>query len=185
MPSADQNPTPKIAPAPKADDAASQQCNKEAVLAQTAAGLAGMTLPSIMALGVHLAAVLHADLAFTELGETSTDGVERAAAGWATDLLSDRAEALREVISTQPATLLDEAAVQIAVLVDFAGQMPGGDDSPSGRRINHLSTMIERLALSVLPVVAKAAGLNIDDMGWEHQVGGMRRSRFGGVGVAA
>ncbi len=86
----------------------------------------------------------------------------------AMSLLLARRESLWQLIGSMPAKTLADAAVQISVACHFAGSLECSDwSSPdTHQRLEELACGIERICLSVLPMVAEAAGLDLAEMDW-------------------
>ncbi len=78
-------------------------------------------------------------------------------------IAADRAGALRDLIATmQPRTFAD-AAVVIACAVSIASRL---DHKDASDQAGHEVRKLERMLLSVLPIVTEAAGLDPGQMGW-------------------
>ena len=97
-------------------------------------------------------------------------------------LLLTRREALWQLIATVPAMTLADAAVQLGVACQFAMGLAGSDwSSPeTQRRFAELTGGLERICLSVLPIVAEAARLDLVEMDWA-SLDQLRASRFYGT----
>ena len=159
---------------------------------ETAGELAAKVLqdaPSVASLGQMLArseqayqAFDVASLALLEVKGSKHDK-EQIACADAQALLYERQDALRVLISTQPARTLGDAAVQIAEIGHLADQLHVNDYDEITQIA--LTKRIERMALSMLPVLAEAAGLDMQAMNWARQDEYLRPSRWAGVGVKA
>jgi len=84
-------------------------------------------------------------------------------------LVDLRQDALRLLISTMPAVTLADAAVQLGVAHHWSSTVSDSDwSSEAGRReLERRHEIVCRLMTSALPIVAKAAGLDMTAMGWE------------------
>jgi len=96
-------------------------------------------------------------------------------------LLLTRRESLWQLIGSMPAKTLADAAVQISVACHFAGSLECSDWSgpDTHSRLQELASGVERVCLSVLPLVAEAAGLDLAEMDWT-DFARLRASRFYG-----
>ncbi len=124
-------------------------------------GLGATAMPSVIELGRALAAT---NLEYLRLEKPSPDREVKAALA----ALSRQEEALSDLITTQPAVTLQDAAVQIGVAVVIASILESSDWSAPAQQI-HLDRYhkaLDRIAISVLPVIAKAAGMDLDALGW-------------------
>lgn len=74
-------------------------------------------------------------------------------------LLYRQMEALREVITTIPARSLSDCAVQIAVASHFVAKLTNNQLAEA--EVHELADAVERILISVLPVLAVAAGLDL------------------------
>lgn len=74
-------------------------------------------------------------------------------------LLFDRLTALRSVVGTLPAQTLSDCVVQINVAAHWIMRMTCNDLDPSD--IKECSDNLERIVISVLPVMAAAAGMDL------------------------
>jgi len=99
----------------------------------------------------------------------------------AMSLLLTRRDALWQLIATMPAMTLADAAVQIGVACHFAGALECSDWSKPDRleRLGDLTEALEHICLSVLPLVAEAAGLDLVEMDWT-DLDHLRAKRFYG-----
>ena len=120
-------------------------------------------LPPILTLGMALAETEHA---YRRLDE-STNGGRRAEA--ALSRLDCREQALRALIASAPATTLADAAVQLGTACAYVGILDGCDwtNPATHARLADLHAALNRITLSVLPVVAAAAGLDLAAMVWD------------------
>ena len=155
---------------------------------ETAAAAVALTSPSILDLGKHLAAVEVAHEAFDNVnmglslkagdkaGEVRSR--QRHEAAWT--ILEDRAEALREMISSMPALTIQDAAVQIGVICTASSRLSASVHTAN--EATAIADRIERMALGMLPIVAKVAGLDMEAMDWADG-DALRVWRFDGVGV--
>ena len=131
-------------------------------------------LPPIIDLGRALAST---DIEYDRLDHLM--GRRTVAEERAMDLLFTRRESLWQFISTMPAMTLADAAVQIGVACHFAGTVECSDwSSPDKlKHLGELADALERICLSVLPLVAAAAGLDLAEMDWA-DLDRLRASRF-------
>ncbi len=153
---------------------------------EIAAAVVALTAPSALDLGRQLAAVDLAHEAFdmANVRHPGADGSRSLAHDYkqeATTILRTRAEALRNLITTVPAKTLADAAVLCNEIVVIADRLNAHDD-PSPSQVNLAMERINRMALGMLPIVAAAAGLDMEAMRWSDA---LRIRRFYGVGVAA
>ena len=149
-----------------------------------------LTAPSILDLGKQLAAVEIAHEAFDsgnmrlslKVGdaEAARRSKQRGEAAW--EVLEPRAEALRELIATMPALTIQDAAVQIALICTASGRLSASIHSRESSTA--MADQIERMALGLLPLVARAAGLDLEAMNWASNEY-LRVHRFDGVGVTS
>jgi hypothetical protein len=95
--------------------------------------------------------------------------------------LARRGLMLRDLISTLPAVTLPDAAAQIGVASAAAGVLAVSDWSTEETQplLRPRLEALHRMLLSVLPIVADAAGLDMHAMGWSDTLK-LRASRFGG-----
>ncbi len=133
-------------------------------------------LPPIIDLGRALASN---DIEYNQLDHLM--GRRTVAEDQAMNLLLTRRESLWHLISTMPAMTLADAAVQIGVACHFAGTVECSDWSSPDRleRLEELAGALERICLSVLPLVAEAAGLDLAQLDWS-DLDRLRASRFYG-----
>lgn len=96
----------------------------------------------------------------TPFGSPARDGAEQTMAA-----LSNSMDALRKAIVLKPALSLADGAVHVASIGYLAEELVNNFDLPP--KAERLAATLFRLALSVLPHVAEAAGLNADAMGWD------------------
>lgn len=181
MTTANKTSIPKNGTAPQSGNVAQQQCNKEeaaatlAAAAVSASALVPQHAPVIYDLGKHLADVERA----YEARDSAHDSASRRNA---LGVLDGRREALRDLICTMPAQTIQDAAVQIEVAATIASCL--ATNQFDARAIDRMAEQMERVLFGVLPIVAKAAGINLDAMFWT-DLDTLRVSRFAGVGVVA
>ncbi len=150
------------------------------IAASAAAALVLAEAQSPLSLGRQLAAADRAYSAFDTValrqgaGENVRDGDE------AQTFLYDRIDALRVLISTTPATSLQDAAVLISESLTVAGRL--SDFNSSGPITEDFCRRLERMLYSALPLVAQAAGLGMEEMNWADR-DTLRMARYAGVGV--
>ncbi len=122
-------------------------------------------LPPIIDLGRALASndIEHCRLDKWTCGRSNTP-IEHAAMR----LLETRREALWQLIASLPAMTMADAAVQLGVACQYAMGLEGSDwSSPDTRsRFYEMAGGLERICLSVLPLVAETAGLDLAEMDW-------------------
>ena len=121
-------------------------------------------LPQIIDLGFALAA---AEIEGRRL--RASGARRRSSDSAAIGVTTGRAEALRALITTLPADTVADAAVQIGVACNLATTLARSDwTAPAEReRISEMHEALYRITVSVLPVLAAAAGLDLAEMGWE------------------
>ncbi len=145
--------------------------------------------PSILLLGQMLARSEKAYHAFDVATMTNSNaehpahGRRRLIATRAQDLLDERQDALRLLITTQPARTVADAAVQMSAISDIACQLDAHNLDDCAQIA--LITRIDRMTLGILPVLAEAAGLDMVAMGWAEQDLSLRPNRWTAVGVQA
>ena len=150
------------------------------IAASRASSFVLVDAPDTLALGRQLAA---ASLAYDAYDKTML----RQGNAKATDsginargVLDDRVESLRVLISTTPAKTLGDAAVLISECLTIAGRLEASVCTPA--MVEEYSARLERMLLSAMPLVAEAAGLDMDLMDWADR-DMLRVVRFQGVGV--
>ena len=116
-------------------------------------------LPSIEDLGRHLAAVEQAYHRY----DASTDNTNRIQIDTDMELLDERGEALNALMATMRPKTLADAAVLINAAWILAASLGGGEDD---RKAALRARRLERILVGVLPVVAHAAGLDMEEMDW-------------------
>ena len=93
----------------------------------------------------------------------------------ADSLLFARLDALRGLVSTLPAQNLSDCVVQINVASHMVMKITGNDlDKPE---LDELSDAVERIMVSVLPVLAAAAGLDLVEFALD-EVTNLHEARF-------
>ena len=134
-------------------------------------------LPPVIELGRSLA-VLEAD--YLLLDETTAARSPTQPEEQRMNLLYRQQDTLRELISTIPAATMADAAAQIGVACVLTSQLEASDwRQPEHQdRRRRLMEAVHRITLSALPVVAKAAGLDMNTMGWS-DVQRLRATWFG------
>jgi len=80
-------------------------------------------------------------------------------------LLYRQMEALREIVTTMPAQSLPDCAVQISVASHLVSKLTNNDLEKA--EIRDLADGIERILISVLPVLAVAAGLDLIEFAFD------------------
>jgi hypothetical protein len=90
-----------------------------------------------------------------------------------------RIDAIHELIATLGARNLADSAVQIATINELANMLADFENSPSESRLAGMK--IRRMARGILPIVARAAGLDVAEMEWT-QVAELGAIEFAGVG---
>ncbi len=135
--------------------------------------------PSVTSLGVHLAAVRKARHLFdvASLARVDKANTERPPE---IGLLDDRAEAIRDMIASQPALSLPDAAVAVAEAAIIAARLSADGDMPHAAV--RAADKIERMLLAALPFVAQAASLDMHAMEWA-EADSLRVARFQTMGV--
>lgn len=81
------------------------------------------------------------------------------------NLLHERGASLCDVIATMAPVTLKDAAVQIEVAACLADDMVANKHSEC--ELEQFNKTMLRITLGVLPVLAAAAGLDIDEMQWK------------------
>ena len=142
-------------------------------------------LPSITELGRMLAAVTRREAAIDLLpvgrGEPANEEERRARLRdeltnkTADSLLFRRLNALRDLISTLPAKDLADCVVQINVAGHMIMKITCNDLDKS--ELEELADAIERIMVSVLPVMAAAAGLGLVEYALD-EVANLHEARF-------
>ena len=143
------------------------------------------SMPSVLAIGTHLADAGHAYSAWDEVILVEPDECERRLgenATYARDAAGLRRQALRALLATMPAAGIADAAVLVAEAAEIAGCLSGDGSMPSAAV--KAADAIERMLLSVLPFVAEVAGLDMNAMNWS-SCERLRQHRFAGVGVTS
>jgi hypothetical protein len=140
-----------------------------------------LTAPSAYAIGLHLARVQQAhhlhDVAGLEAKHANPDAYHPTNGA---DILWDRAEALRDLIATMPATSLRDAAVILAEAAIVADRMNANQQTPE--EAEKESGKLARMVATCLPWVARAAGLDVVDMDWDARCD-LAHHYFVGVGA--
>lgn len=90
-------------------------------------------------------------------------------------LLFTRLDALRELVSTLPAQTLTDCVVQINVASHMVMKITGNDLDKT--ELDQLSDAVERIMVSVLPVLAAAAGLDLVQFAFD-EVADLHEARF-------
>ena len=121
-------------------------------------------LPPIVDLGFALA---EAEVEHRRL--RASPGRRRASDAATLEVIGSRTEALRALITTLPADTVADAAVQIGVACSLASGLEGADwsDAAERDRLLEMHDAFYRITVSVLPVLAAAAGLDLAEMCWE------------------
>ncbi len=150
------------------------------IAASAAAALLPATTAKAAHLGRHLADAERAYYAFDTVAlrcgtlQNAKDGTD------AQSILDDRVEALRILISTTPATSVQDAAVLVSEALTIAGRLAASSFSKAEAEI--LASRMERMLLAAIPFVADAAGLDMAEMNWaDRDV--LRVARYAGMGV--
>ncbi len=95
-------------------------------------------------------------------------------------LLFRRIDALRDLVSTMPAETLSDCVVQINIAGHFVMKMTCNDlEKPE---LDHLSNAIERIMVSVLPVLAAAAQLDLAEFALD-EITMLHEGRFPALAV--
>ncbi|MGI4945585.1 MAG: hypothetical protein ACRYHQ_34320 [Janthinobacterium lividum] len=153
-------------------------------MATSPASKAPLPLPAVIDLGRRIAA-LSAEYDRHEQASLDARGNARAqlVAHNTMKILDEQSQVLRDLVTTIPARSMADAAVQIAEAFGIAEDLYR--NVHSSVEVERLAAALTRLALSALPVIAAAAGLDPAAMGWESEVGYLYASRFAGLeGVA-
>lgn len=136
-------------------------------------------LPSVTDLGRRLAAL---EAAFHREDENqarnkpdinSVQRIERAM-----DIIDDQRRALRDLIASMPAQTLADAAVQLECAAYIATNLHA--DHCTEECLRGLHQKLETICLSVLPIVAAEAGLDVEAMSWTDHCR-LRAQRFQGL----
>ena len=138
------------------------------------------SLPSIHDLGRRLAGLQAVYDANDSVNTRDESPAVQTRATAAREITFDQILAVQDVVATMPAVTLADAAVHVAVAANFAARIEG--EAFSETELADIGTKIERMLLSILPVVAEAGGLSIEDMGWQHMID-LRASRFEALGA--
>ncbi len=150
------------------------------IAASFAAALLPATTTKAAQLGRHLADAERAYRAFdpVALKRGTKGGAENG--GDARTILDDRIEALRILISTTPATSVQDAAVLVSEALTIAGRLAVSRFSE--HEAETLADRMERMLLAAMPFIAEAAGLDMAEMNWACR-DDLRLVRYAGVGV--
>ncbi len=139
--------------------------------------------PSILDLGHQLAGIGKEIIRQSDLlAVHQADRKASKQAANAVALLEERESSLHHVVCTIPAVTLADAAVQVSVAVLLAEDIAANELTADA--VTRAAEKLERVLLSVLPVIAAAAGLNTSAMDWD-QFAGLRADRFGGMEAGA
>lgn len=139
------------------------------------------TAPSVFSLGQHLAALERAHEAYDPVNlQRMASAVDETQQRAARAIQEDRMEALREIIASMPALTLKDAAVQVEAITVAASLLSCSTHTEA--QVEAIADRIERMALSILPLIAAAADLDLEAMFWTDNLT-LRTSRFEGVGV--
>ena len=160
------------------------------VAPETAAAAVALASPSLLDLGRQLATLLvsydaHDIVALKRAtrgvaGEGLCSVSNRAVAAQA--ILGDRIEAVRALITTIPAQTIADVAVQIEQVAVMSSRLSA--DGENTHEVRGVADQIERMAYSMLPIVAAAAELSVEAMNWEGSLA-LRVHRFAAVGVTS
>lgn len=90
-------------------------------------------------------------------------------------LLFDQLDALRSLVGTMPAKTLSDCVVQINVAAHWIMRMTCNDLDPA--EMNARCENLERIMVSVLPVLAAAAGLDLVQFAFD-EVADLHEARF-------
>ena len=133
------------------------------------------SLPTIHNLGRRIAAlyVVHDRCDEEDIKADGFAAEHRAQAGM--DITYAQITAAKEMICSMPAVTLADAAVQVATALSIADQIDGAVRCE--RTLIQLERKLDRLLLSALPLIAEAAGLSLDEMGWS-DLATLRAQRF-------
>ena len=133
------------------------------------------SLPSIQDLGRRIAAlnVVHDRCDDENIQADGFAGEHRAQDGM--DITYAQITAVKEMICTMPAVTLADAAVQVATALSVVDQIDGAVRCE--RTLIQLERKLDRLLLSALPLIAEAAGLSPEEMGWS-DLATLRAQRF-------
>ncbi len=136
-------------------------------------------LPPIVDLGRQIAALQAAiDSHNVESCSTDLSKAKQQANRRAMDLLFERITALQDLICTMPAMTLADAAVQVSIANLLASGLE--DDRRDVKATNHDAWRVERITLSIFPLIARAAGIDLTAMDMT-QFAELRTNRFHGV----
>ncbi len=150
------------------------------IAASAAAACIPASATDALSLGRQLAQAERALAAFDPVSVKLGKGAKRADAADARAILDDRVEALRTLISTTPATSVEDAAVLVAESLTIAGGLTASKFSENDA--DAMAIRLERMLLAAMPFVAEAAGLDMAEMNWADR-DGLRLWRYAGVGV--
>ena len=145
-------------------------------------------LPSIIELGRMLGAVVRQEARVDELRDalgrpaSEEERRERASKSLRLDtadrLLFHRIDGLRDLISTMPAETLSDCVVQINIACHLIMKVTCNDlEKPE---LDELSDAIERITISVLPVLAAASGLDLAEFALD-EITNLHEGRFPAV----
>jgi hypothetical protein len=140
-----------------------------------------LTAPTAYDIGLHLARVERAhhlhDVAHLEAKHAIPDAYHHTNGE---DLLWERAEALRDLIATMPATSLRDAAVILAEAAIVADRLNANQHTPE--ETEKESAKLVRMLTTTLPWITQAAGLDVGEMEWRER-SSLARHHFVGVGA--
>ena len=139
-------------------------------------------LPAVAELGRLLAQARAALSRFDNASLASDDVTTKIIAGRGLDLMQDRAIALEALIATLPAKTLADAAVQLGVAYSVAETIEGICEDDYKLRL--AERQLQRILVGALPVVAAAAGLDLDEMNLRHIID-LRAGRFPDLALEA
>ncbi len=149
---------------------------------EEAARAVANTAPSVFALGQHLAALERAHEAYDPVNlQRAASAVDETQQRAARAIQEDRMEALREMIASMPALTLKDAAVQVEAITVAASLLSCSTHTEA--QVEAIADRIERMALSILPLIAAAADLDLEAMFWTDNLT-LRAHRFAGVEAA-
>ncbi len=140
-----------------------------------------LTAPSPYAIGVHLARVQQAlDAHETASFEAKSANPDAFYSKGDESLLADRAEALRDLLATMPATGIRDAAVILAEAHIVADRLHASQHTPE--EAERMAGKLVRMVATCLPWVARAAGLDVVDMDWDERCD-LAHHHYMGVGA--
>jgi hypothetical protein len=140
--------------------------------------------PSIESLGRHLADVERAYEAHDIVNlrrHTEDHAEDLSSEGQA--ILLERIDALRGLIATIPAATLADAAIQVAEISQISCRLWA--NTYTADEVAAMAGKIARMSYGILPIVAKAAGLDMVAMDWAADNDNLRVHRFAAVGVVS